>query len=393
VFARHLRGWSLCAALAAAATAAVAAGLWGQERSLPKRDESMLRECRAAMGRAVHYLESTQREDGSWRQDPAVTALVVVGILGSGQEGYGPRSVVVARALDYIRRFAKPDGSIYDRYYPCYSTSVALLALAEAGLPQDRELIRRGKRFLLDLQADESEGFTPESADYGGWGYEASPSREAARRADLSNTQMAIEAIKRLEALDRQERAGAKSPPGTRTDLAYDMALKFLQRCQNYRATNDQPWASDDGGFVYRPGESKAGGTPQGGLRSYGSMTYAGLKSMVYARLSRDDPRVLAAYRWACMHWSVTENPGLGQQGLYYYYMTMARALNVYGREVLVDARGVAHDWRSELVDQLLKTQNADGSWVNENGRWMERMPELVTAYVLIALRSATEHW
>ena len=32
-----------------------------------------------------------------------------------------------------------------------------------------------------------------------------------------------------------------------------------------------------------------------GGLRSYASMTYAGLKSMIYAGLDRDDPRVKAA--------------------------------------------------------------------------------------------------
>ena len=144
---------------------------------------------------------------------------------------------------------------------------------------------------------------------------------------------------------------------------------------------------------MYRPGESKAGSTPDGGLRSYGSMTYAGLKSMIYARLDRNDVRVLAAYDWVRRHWTVEENPGLGQQGLYYYYLTMARALNAYGEEAIVDAGGRAHDWRRELVSQLLKVQRADGSWVNENGRWMEQIPELVTAYSVLAVEHATSKW
>ena len=175
--------------------------------------------------------------------------------------------------------------------------------------------------------------------------------------------------------------------------LLLDGAVKFLERCQNLEASNDQPWAGDDGGFVYRPGESKAGPTLEGGLRSYGGMTYAGLKSMVHARLERDDPRVTAAHQWACRHWTLEENPGLGQQGLYYYYLTLARALNAYGTEEIADAGGTSHDWRRELVAQLLTVQRADGSWVNENGRWMEQIPELVTAYTVLAIGHATSTW
>jgi len=122
-------------------------------------------------------------------------------------------------------------------------------------------------------------------------------------------------------------------------------------------------------------------------------MTYAGLKSMIYARLSRNDPRVAAAWNWVCRHWSVTENPGIGQQGLFYYYLTMARALNAVGQDVIVDADGARHDWRMELTGQLLKVQRADGSWANENGRWMEQIPELVTAYGILALEHCARTW
>ena len=42
-------------------------------------------------------------------------------------------------------------------------------------------------------------------------------------------------------------------------------------------------------------------------------MTYAGLKSMIYAGLSRDDPRVKAVLSYIIQHYTVDENPGLAQ--------------------------------------------------------------------------------
>jgi squalene-hopene/tetraprenyl-beta-curcumene cyclase len=221
-------------------------------------------------------------------------------------------------------------------------------------------------------------------------------------RADLSNTQFALEAIRALEAVAEEDAAAAGTGEGTQTrvELAYDRAIRYLSRCQNLQATNDQPWASNDGGFVYRPGESKAGevesqdeGEETNGLRSYAGMTYAGLKSMIYARLQPDDPRVVAAWGWVSRNWSVTENPGLGQQGLYYYYLTMARALHTLGTDEVAEPDGKAHDWRVELTQQLLRVQRADGSWFNENGRWMEQIPDLVTAYAVLAIEHATRNW
>ena len=43
-------------------------------------------------------------------------------------------------------------------------------------------------------------------------------------------------------------------------------------------------------------------------------------------------------------------------------------------------------NWRQDLAKRLLDLQNADGSWVNQSGRWMERDPLLVTTYGVITL-------
>jgi squalene-hopene/tetraprenyl-beta-curcumene cyclase len=76
----------------------------------------------------------------------------------------------------------------------------------------------------------------------------------------------------------------------------------------------------------------------------------------------------------------------MGPQGLYYYYHTFAKALDALGQDIFVDADGKKHDWRRELAEELAKRQRPDGSWVNENNRWLEGDPNLVTGYALLAL-------
>jgi squalene-hopene/tetraprenyl-beta-curcumene cyclase len=132
-------------------------------------------------------------------------------------------------------------------------------------------------------------------------------------------------------------------------------------------------------------------------LRSYGSMTYAGLKSMIYAHLTKDDPRVKAAWDWISKNWTLDENPGMrlndpkvAQNGLYYYYHTLARALNAYDEPIITDPQGNKHDWRIEFVDKLASLQCPDGSWAGDK-KWMEDNPVLVTAYVAIALAETIE--
>jgi squalene-hopene/tetraprenyl-beta-curcumene cyclase len=208
----------------------------------------------------------------------------------------------------------------------------------------------------------------------------------------MSNTFMALEALYYSEYLTK-EQGEASSKLGMK-DLNWSAALAFIQRCQNLPSHNKEPWASDDpqnkGGFIYTPGQSMAGEVklPSGrtALRSYGSISYAGLLSYVYAHLQRDDPRVVAVYEWLQKNYSLEENPGLGQQGLFYYYLTMAKALSIYGVDRLTLSDGKTILWREDLTKRLLNLQNAKGFWVNSNNRWWEKDPVLVTAYTIIAL-------
>ena len=108
---------------------------------------------------------------------------------------------------------------------------------------------------------------------------------------------------------------------------------------------------------------------------------------MVFAGLTSDDQRVKAATEWIKTFYSVEENPGLGQQGIFYYYMKFAKTFNAMNLEVVTDAEGKSHDWRKELTEQLCQRQQENGGWLNKNERWYEGNPDLATAYVLIAFK------
>ncbi len=344
-------------------------------------------DAQAAIDRGLAFFKATQRADGGWesmdRSDPAITAMV--GKCFIQHKNFGPSHPLVQKALALILTFRHDDGGIYTEGLGLrnYYTSVCLMALAAAKDEKYKPHISKAQSFLKNLQWDEVEDIDESNPWYGGAGYGRN------KRPDLSNTQMMLEALKQ---------SGLAT-----TDPTYKKALKFIQRCQNLSASNDQAFArgANDGGFVYTPangGESKAGtvmveGQPR--LRSYGSMTYAGFKSYLYADLDRNDPRVQAALKWIQRHYTLDHNPNMpgeqSLQGLYYYYHVFARALRAWGEPVIADGKGVKHSWREDLCRKLISLQNKDGSWVNTADRWYEGNPALVTAYAVLALQTALE--
>jgi squalene-hopene/tetraprenyl-beta-curcumene cyclase len=351
------------------AVALAAAPVFGQKAVGP--DAKQLRKLKTA---GQNYLRTTQADDGTWTSPKAVgiTGLIVAALLESGLP---PSDAMVAKGLKALEKQIQKDGGIYYRksQHRNYETCICLMAFAAANTDgKYTKNIKNAENFLRKLQWDEGEGLESSDAAYGGAGYGSHS------RPDLSNTSFLIEALKK---------AGVKSD-----DPAIQKALIFVSRTQNLESEhNNTKHAAkvNDGGLYYTPaagGSSQAGKTPDGGLRSYGSMTYAGLKSMIYAGLDEKDKRVKAAHDWIRKNYALENNPGLGQNGLYYYYQTFAKTLSVMKLDYLKDAKGVKHDWRKELTAQLAKQQRKNGSWVNKAPRWYEGDPNLSTAYALLAL-------
>ena len=292
--------------------------------------------------------------------------------MSSGRSADDP---IVAKSLKYLEGVVQPDGGIYapKSRLKNYETCLGVLCFAKANRAGKYDaILKNADKFLKGLQFGDDDGRQPSDVSYGGVGYGGS------ERPDLSNTHFLMEALE-----------GAGDGP---SDEAVKRALLFVSRCQNLETQyNDTQFAAKnpDGGFYYTPigkGGSPAGTTPNGGLRSYGSMSYAGLKSMIFAGLKPDDPRVKAAVDWAQKHYTVTENPGLGDEGLFYYYHLFGKALAALGQDTLVDADGKPHNWRADLIGELIRRQRPDGSWINTNPKWLEEDPNLVTGYALLTL-------
>ncbi len=331
----------------------------------------------AARQNAIDFLRTTQQDDGSWTQStaPGVSGLITTALLKSG---VSPSDPMMEKALKHLAAFVQDDGGIYyvKSDHRNYETSICLMAFQAANKDHryDKQMAS-ALDFLKKLQWDESEDVQPDDVRFGGAGYGKS------QRPDLSNTAFLLDALK----------AAGVGPD----DPAMKNAVIFVSRCQNLESEyNTTPFASkvNDGGFYYTPaagGNSQAGNTADGGLRSYASMTYAGLKSMIYAGVDAKDPRVQAAFKWIQKHYSLEENPGMGQAGLYYYFHTFAKALDAMNLKVLEDASGKKHDWRAELTNHLLSLQKENGSWVNPEKKWFEGDPNMATAYSLLTLAIA----
>jgi squalene-hopene/tetraprenyl-beta-curcumene cyclase len=349
----------------------------------------------AAMSSAVDYFLDSQDDKGAWANHPAVTALACTALAKSPRAEEEAVKTALDKGLDFTLSFRQPNGSIWvkGQEYPNYTTSIALLAMATVNREKDLEAMRAAREYLIDSQVKDIPEKNPY---YGGIGY-------ARRlRPDLNNAQWAYEALHASEFLAREPYA-EREDAMKRTREMWARAEKFISSCQNRPESNPErkgmeAVASDKenhGGFLYMPGASPAGTTTYDDgkevFNSYGSMTYAGVKSLIYAGVDKDDPRVLAALDWARRNYTFDHHPGLGQQGLYYYIHTLSKCLAAFGADQIKDVGGKMRNWRADVVRTLVEEQRKDGSWINEEaGRWMENVPELVTAYSLMALEYAT---
>lgn len=332
------------------------------------------------------YLKSQQQKEGHWGdpKTPALTALALTGILRDPNYDHSAETPEwIARGFDFLRANQKSDGGIYGKGMATYNTSTSMMALLALGEKEDEPLLLKARAFLINQQTDwGNKGESDDKFD-GGIGYGGTYAH-----SDMSNTYLS------LEALYHTKQLATDSEHGKQPKLDWEAAMTFVSRCQNLTETNDQAFASDDpdnkGGFVYFPNDSKAGEQELSdgavALRSYGSMSYAGLLSFVYADLEKDDPRIVAVMNWLSKNYTLDENPGLGEQGLYYYYQTIAKAYSAAGVDKVQMADGKEVDWRMELTRKLLSTQREDGSWINANSRWWENDPVLVTSYTLLSL-------
>lgn len=356
---------------------------------IPAKEEnlSFRNEVKLAIDKGLAWLKSQQQAEGNWSnaEHPALTALPLLAFQREPTGRYrGPGQDFMAKGYAFLRQNAKPDGGIYKEGLSNYNTAVSMMALLGSGEPKDEPILTKARQFVAGQQATAMA--KPELN--GGFGYGPTGTSPKRQHPDLDNTLISLEAL----------RAYAQARPNTELaagkDLDWKAAAAFIARCQNLPGSNPEAWASDDdsvkGGFVYYPGFSNAGEVELPGgkkaLRSYGSMTYAGLLSFIYADIPKDDHRVSSALDWLKKNYTIDENPGMAKQGYYYYLHLATKGLASAGVDTLTTADGRKVNWTREIGLKLLNLQANDGSWVNDTARWMEKDPVLVTAYSVLAL-------
>jgi squalene-hopene/tetraprenyl-beta-curcumene cyclase len=357
----------LAASTALAAGALVRRGLAQDAAPDPKKYE-------AAVTKGIDYLRvKGQADDGSFTKQIGIgiTALAATALL---RHGRSPEDPTVAKALKFLESSVQPTGGIHlpNGRLKTYETCVAVVCFQEANKGGKYDsLLKNADKFLKEIPFDAAEGHDQSSFYFGGAGYGGQG------RPDLSNTAYLIDAL--------------KSTGNAATDPAIQNALIFVSRCQNLESPhNTTPFAAriNDGGFYYTPVPGRED-EASGGLRSYGAMSYSGLKSMLFAGVKADDPRVKAVVKWIGKNYDLKTHPGQGNAGLFYYYHTFAKALAAFGQDTIEDDKGARHAWRKDLTEQLAGSQKDDGSWVNTNQQFMEGDANLCTSFALLALSYA----
>lgn len=407
--------------------------------------QSIRNEIYRAIERGNEYLKSKQSPEGHWGSPtyPAMSALAVTAMLRSpALDRNKPWPEYVQKGMKIVLDSQKKDGGIYGKGLASYNTSVCMMALLAANKPEYDLPILNARKFLINQQNH----FAPDNPYTGGIGYGG---EDAPPTADLSNTTLALEALHYSRKLATDGKYGEQPDldwdaaiqfvsrcqdlPAT-NDQAWakgdhdnkgGFAYRPSEEKGGFSATGGGPGGQKGGksgmGRPQGKGDGNGNGRPDGGkpeaaseqsgketaqkgtaleanpqkedgkqqkapLRTYGSMSYAGLQSLIYAQVKKDDPRITAVVEWLSRNFTLAENPGMNEQGLYYYYQTMSKALSAAGVDELALADGKKVDWRDELTNTIISKQKSDGSWVNTNNRWWEADPVLVTSYMVLAL-------
>ena len=345
-------------------------------------------EARAAAAKGAAWLAAQQQADGHWAlaDSPALTGLSMWALQETDPAGH---RAAIDRAMVFLLTSVQEDGSIWRAPsvqrkgggLANYNTAVCMASLHALNRPELVPVVQNARAYLSKMQ------YLGPGAYRGGMGYDADQGRPY---ADLSNSYMAYEAMRLTQDVEDLRAAGEP-----KADLDWAAAREFLAQVQNLPGVNTNSYRSDGeddrGGFAYTPGAGPLTTNAEGkvALRSYGSMTYAGLLALIYAQVDAQDERVRSAKDWAARHWSLDENPGMGQEGLYYFFNVLTKSLKAAGEDELARPEGGAVSWREEVARKLIALQRPDGFWVNENNRWWEADPNLVTAYTLLALSAA----
>lgn len=319
--------------------------------------------------RGVRFLLTQQSPDGGWRSDvyaqfkdgTALTPLVLTALQDAGP--FADTAAERKKASAWVAKFTRPDGTIDEGPdglpYPVYTAALSVIALSH---PECREhLTARGAwlKYLLARQLTEQNGWSPDDAHYGGWGYypdlpkKPAPGQSVPAQhlleSNLSATTFALDAL---------------AAAGGLTDRVREPAAVCMGRltADGIHFVAGDPLRNKAGVITDAAGRVK--------YREYGSV-----------QMDAERAAALLGLPWNRTAGKVAfdRHPGdyppereANRDAVYFYFArSAAKAL---GRRAV------------GLPESLLAKQRADGSWSNPAELVRENDPVLATAYAVSAL-------
>ena len=293
--------------------------LLGQDR----RDVELIdARTQRAIDNGLAYLAKEQNKKGAfdrghYRENVAVVSLAGLAFMSEGSlPGQGTYSRSMRRCLNFILSKCQPNGFItatgFQSHGPMYGHGFATMFLAEvygaAPSPEIREKLQRAVSLIIDTQNDE-----------GGWRYQPQQSD-----ADISVT------ICQVMALRAARNAGIFVPNAT-----IEACIEYVKKSQNA-----------DGGFMYLldGGESAFPRTAAGVVALYSAGVYEG-------------EEIDGGLKYLMTHIPKRER---GLREAHYFYG------HYYAVQAMWHAGGSFWEkWYPAIRDDLLRRQQADGSWVD----------------------------
>ena len=277
------------------------------DNAAPLTETKVVERVTTSVDRALEYLAAKQKPDGSWHNNNAVNAVVLLSFLGRGHvPGRGPYRDVLESGKKFLLASAQPTGFV--AFGSMYEHGLATLAMAEMyGMSPDRELEEKLRK-AVDL-------IVKTQAPVGGWRYAPAPND-----ADLSVTVMQVVALRAAN--------NAEIPVPKET---IERAIAYVDKC-----------AHASGGFAYQPGGGPGPQTSAAGI----------LSLQLFGRY--DDPNIPKALDY------ISQLPvqwGNGPVTYFYYF-------HYYAIQAQFQAGGKYwNDWHPKVRELLLSKQNPDGSW------------------------------
>ncbi len=263
--------------------------------------------------RGLQFLIAAQNEEGSYPgnygSEPATAAMAMMAMFAHGDDpNHGPYTKSIKRSVEFILKNMDEKTGYIGR--SMYNHGFATLGLAEAyGAVQDERIGPALKRAVeLILTSQEKNRF--KAWRYGPESQDADSSVSAAC----------------FVALVAARNAGLRVP-----DNAIDGALKFFTDCQN----------PTGGGIGYTPGSGSHGGN---------ATTAIGVAAFAYAR-RKDQPTFIKAFTAL----KKSANDGGSSYPFYGEYYASQAFFQSDVKEW--------EKWHDIRVQQLLESQNEDGSW------------------------------